>query len=82
MFLFNYNFKGQLKAFYSTNLDRYITYSFPLLVNTTSLEDGPPYFELKRVLPSPNSMDHSVFLLSNNALHAFSKTGKPLASSM
>ncbi|KAK4474425.1 hypothetical protein MN116_000705 [Schistosoma mekongi] len=73
---------GQMSAFYSTTMERYITLTVPLLSDVNSLETVTPYSELKQVFPSPRPMEHSVFVLANNALHAYTKMGRPLASAV
>ncbi|CAH8627930.1 unnamed protein product [Schistosoma curassoni] len=71
---------GQMSAFYSTTMERYITLTVPLISDVNSLETVTPYNGLKQVFPSPRPMEHSVFVLANNALHAYTKMGRPLAS--
>lgn len=71
---------GQMSAFYSTTMERYITLTVPLISDVNSLETVTPYSGLKQVFPSPRPMEHSVFVLANNALHAYTKMGRPLAS--
>ncbi|CAH8636808.1 unnamed protein product [Heterobilharzia americana] len=73
---------GQMSAFYSTTLERYITLTVPLISDVNSFETVVPYSELKQVFPSPRLMEHSVFVLANNALHAYTKMGRPLASAV
>nr|CAH8851378.1 unnamed protein product [Trichobilharzia regenti]CAH8872140.1 unnamed protein product [Trichobilharzia regenti] len=73
---------GQLSAFYSTTLERYISLTVPLISDVNSFENATPYNELKLVFPSPRPIEHSVFVLANNGLYAFEKTGRPLASAV
>ncbi|KAA3673778.1 PAB-dependent poly(A)-specific ribonuclease subunit 2 [Paragonimus westermani] len=69
---------GQLTAFYSISLERYITTTIPLLPTDDTGTVGQ-FGELKQVYPSPRSAEHSVYVLASNALHAFTKFGHPFA---
>ncbi|CAL8085272.1 unnamed protein product [Calicophoron daubneyi] len=72
---------GQLTAFYSVPMERYISTVIPLLPNPNVDETIAPYGELKQVFPSPRLTEHAVYVLASNALHAYTKFGRPFACS-
>ncbi|GAA33544.2 poly(A)-specific ribonuclease [Clonorchis sinensis] len=69
---------GQLTAFFSVSLERYITTNIPLLPNTYMDEGGSHLGELKQIYPSPRPPEHAVYMLASNALHAYTKFGRPI----
>lgn len=66
---------GQLTAFYSVSLDRYITTAVPLLPTNRSSQILN-YGEMKQVFPSPRPTEHAVYVLTSNALHSYTKFGR------
>ncbi|KER20523.1 hypothetical protein T265_15301, partial [Opisthorchis viverrini] len=76
--VFLFSFKGQLTAFFSVSLERYITTNIPLLSNTYMDEGGSHLGELKQIYPSPRPPEHAVYMLASNALHAYTKFGRPI----
>ncbi|VDP93578.1 unnamed protein product [Echinostoma caproni] len=67
---------GQMTAFYSVSMERYITTTVPLLPMVSRSGQEVNYGETKQVFPSPRPAEHAVYVLTSNALHSYTKFGR------